>query len=149
MRDRPTNRMVFRPYELSDREAVEEIFRRQGLKVDLPLPGEDPAVAFALVGEEDGAVRVALIARATLELHFVAAPDESNQTYKLRRLNDIAAGMALSLGEQLARLKFPVYRDVTAFVPKTMPDMIKLLREQLRFEQESDEFQLLYKWIGS
>lgn len=160
---RPEREMNFRLYEHYDRDAVVKIFKSQGLDVHLPLPLEsdgargDPATAITLVGEEDGVVKMALILRATLECHFVVGPEEDVSAAKLRRISHLAEGAAMQMGVELKKLKFPVFTDVIAFVPRTMQNMVKCLKDHLGFIDEANEpdarggaaeFQLLWKVLG-
>lgn len=159
---RPEREMLFRLYEPKDRETVIRIFESQGLKVRLPIPLDekgigDPAAAVALVGEENGVVKMALILRATLEGHYVVAPDEELSAAKLRRISAIAEGVAMGLGVELKKLKYPIFTDVIAFVPRAMQNMVKCLKDHLGFVDEacepserggSAEFHLLWKVLG-
>lgn len=138
----------FRFYRPEDKEAVTEIFKRQNLKVRLPLPGDDLAVAVGIVGLREGVVKMALFSRLTVEEHLVVAPEEPNQSYAIRRASQITEGALMQLSVELAKLKFPIIVDGTAYVPKYMPDMIEYLRNHLGFVDEGDEFVRLYKKVG-
>ena len=145
-----SERMSFRFYRPEDKEAVIAIFKRQGLKVHLPLPEDDAATAIGVVGEEDGEVKLAFFLRSTYELHLVAAPDEPNLAFKLRRLGAITEGAAMELGVELAKVKFAVPNDVIAFVPKGMSGMVDYMKRHLGFiDEATDEFDFVVKRLGS
>ena len=145
---RPERNRTFRFYRPEDKDAVLEVFKRQGLKVALPLPGEDAATAIGVVAEEDGVIKEAIFFRTTYELHLVA--DNHTTPYTIRRMGAIAEGAAMQAGVELAKLRFSVPNDVIAFVPKAMPRMIDFMRQYLGFiDEATDEFHMLVKRIGS
>jgi hypothetical protein len=138
----------FRLYRPEDKDAVVAIFAKQGLKVRLPLPDEDAAVAVGIVGLRNGVVKMALFSRATVEEHLVIDPDEPGQSYAIKRAAQITEGAIMQLSVELAKLKFPIFVDGTAYVPKSLPNMIEYLREHLGFVDEGEEFVRLYKKVG-
>lgn len=147
-------RSLIRLYRASDLEAIERIFKAQSLPVYLPVPYDsktgrgDPAVNVALVSEEDGEVRRALIARVGIEAHWITDADDI-QSYTLNRLASMAEGAALENGRELFRLGFPVPTTVRARVPKRMARMIEYMRDRLGFIDESEEFVGLNKRLGA
>lgn len=147
-------RELIRIYQPSDLDAVLKIFRAQNLPVYLPIPhnpstGEgDPSVVVALVGEEEGEIKRALIARAGLEVHYVVSPGDASPA-ELNRMAQVAEGVAMQMGVELARLRFPVFTDVRARVPKAMPSMISYMQKHLDFVPETDAFVGFCKRIGT
>lgn len=147
-------RSLIRLYHPSDLEAVKRIFSEQNLDVFLPVPYDrttgqgDPAVNVALVSEENGEVRRALIARVGIEAHWITASDDI-QSYTLNRLASMSEGAALENGRELFRLGFPVPTTVRARVPKRMVQMLEYMRDRLGFIDESTEFVGLNKRLGA
>jgi hypothetical protein len=136
---------TYRFYQEADTIELKRIFESQGLPVYLPVPGEDPSVAVAVVEEEDGKMKRALILKASLEAHFIT-PDED--PYALNRLTQIAEGAVMQMNMELARLKFPVFIDGRARVPKFMDKLINFMKKRLGFVAETDQFIGLCKRLG-
>lgn len=154
------SKMIFRMYRPEDHDAVVEIFQKQNIQppVNLPMPEEDSATLFVIVGEQDGVVRRALLLRGTLEAHYVTAPDDTSAD-DLRRMMHIAEGAVLQINNQLenvnrlwrkagVKARLPLFRDVFARVPWAMPKMIEFMKRKLRFIEELPDFVSLWKAIG-
>lgn len=136
---------IFRFIQEPDLPALKEIFAAQGLPVYLPVPGEDPSVAVAVVEEQDGKLKRALILKTSLEAHFIT-PDED--AYALNRLSQLAEGAVMQMNMELARLRFPVFMDGRARVPKVMVKLIAFMKKRLGFVPETDLFTGLCKRLG-
>ena len=139
--------MLYRLYRDSDEPAVRAIFAKQGLAVRLPLPNVDPAVVTAVVGEENGEIKMALIQRATVETHLVISPDEPNAAQKVMDGQKVASGATLAIAGEMSRMKFAAPDDVIAFVPRDNPRMHDLM-EAMGFVDEVPEFQPMYRQLG-
>lgn len=139
--------MNYRLYRPEDETRVREIFSKQGLAARLPLPGCDPAVATAIVGEEDGEVKLALIQRLTVETHLVISPDEPNAPQKVSDGQKVASGATLAVAEQMSKMGFGAPDDVIAFVPIENSKMHKLMLD-MGFVDEVPEFQPMYRRLG-
>jgi hypothetical protein len=147
---RPEREFTFRFYEPADREQVVALFEKQGLKVHLPLPSEDPACAIGFVAEKDGEIKYAFFLRSTYELHLVADPAEPLQTYAIRRLGALAEGAAMELGVEMKKVKFAYPVDAVAFVPRALSNMVSYMRDNLGFiDEATDQFHMLVKRLGS
>lgn len=146
---RPEREFTFRFYEPTDRDRVIALFKKQGLKVHLPLPGDDPACAIGFVAEKDGEIKYAFFLRSTYELHLVADPAEPLQTYAIRRLGALAEGAAMELGVEMKKVKFAYPVDAVAFVPKSLPRMVEYMKGSLGFiDEATDAFHMLVKRLG-
>lgn len=136
---------TFRFIQEQDIPALKEIFVAQNLPVYLPVPGEDPSVAVAVIEEVRGQLVKALILRSTLEAHYVTGEPDA---HALNRMLSLAEGAVMQLNVDLARLKFPLYTDGRARVSRTMPEMIEFMRTRLNFIPETDQFVGLVKPLG-
>jgi hypothetical protein len=139
--------MHYRLYQPSDENVIRAVFAKQNLPVRLPLPGIDPAVATAIVGEEDGQVKMALIQRLTVEGHLIMDPNEPNGAQKFRNIQKIAAGATLAIGGEMKRMGFGSLDDVIAFVPKNNPKMHELM-QLVGFVDEGPDFIPMYRRLG-
>jgi hypothetical protein len=139
--------MHYRLYQPSDENVVRAIFAKQNLAVRLPLPGIDPAVCTAVVGEEDGQVRMALIQRLTVEGHLIIDPEEPNGAKKFRDCQRIAAGATLAIAGEMKRMGFGAPDDVIAFIPENNPRMHELMKT-VGFVDEVKGFIPMYRRLG-
>lgn len=137
---------TFRFWYPSDIPELKKIFEAQGLPVYFPDPEKDPSVAFVVVEEKDGKPIRGLILKTSLEAHFIT-PDED--PYALNRMSQIAEGAVMQLNVDLARLRFPVFIDGRARVPKWMTKMVDFMKNRLGFVAETDQFVGLCKRLGS
>ena len=139
--------MIWRLYKESDEAAVRAIFAKQGLPVRLPLPNLDPAVMTALVGEEDGEVKLALIQRLSVETHLIISPDEPNAAQKVMDGQKVGSGATLAVAEQMGKMGFAAPDDVIAFVPCNNQKMHDLM-QVMGFVDEVEEFRPMYRRLG-
>lgn len=139
--------MNFRLYRPEDEPYVRAIFEKQGLAARLPLPNLDPAVATAIVGEENGEIKLALIQRLTVETHLVVDPLEPDAPQKVSDAQKVASGATLAVAEQMGKMGFGAPDDVIAFVPVANSKMHKLMLD-MGFVDEVPEFQPMYRRLG-
>ncbi len=136
-----------RLFRESDREKIRAVFAKQQLNVHLPLPGEDPAVAVAVVLETPGEEPMALILRLTCEACLVVSPDATHAAHKVRRLQAHAEGALMNLSKQLRELHFGAVEDGIALVDESKPRMQELMAH-LGFRPEQGAFRLYYRRAG-
>jgi len=138
--------MKFRLYKPEDEARVKETFAAQGINVNLPLPGHDPAVIVAVVGEgEKGAM--AVIGRLTVEAHLIVHPEEPGAAAKVRTLAHAAEGALIVTAERMRQLGFAAVDDLEAFVPVKMDRMQDLIR-YLGFMNEPVGYVKFWKKVG-
>ncbi len=140
--------MKIRLFKPSDGPALKEIFKRQNVNADLPIPGEDPSVLVAVVGEEDGKPVSAIILRLTAEAHLVIDPDIEQVPTKIIQLRNITEGAALALAEKLRQVQLGSIDDIVAFVPTDM-DRMGVLMKYLGFHEEPSEFRAYWRKLGT
>jgi hypothetical protein len=136
-----------RLYRPEDEQAVREIFAKQQIDADLPLPWADPCVAVALVGEEDGKVKLAIIGRLMVEAHLVIAPDEPQAAAKIRKVMTASEGAMMAISAAMREKKCAGVDDIQAFVPEKMTRMHDLI-QVLGFVRSDTRWIPYWKRIG-
>lgn len=136
-------RLLTKPEDIA---AVRETFAAQGLDVHLPLPGIDPAVLIAVVGDGEKG-KIAVIGRLTIEAHLVIHPDEPNGASKVRKLTNAAEGALIVTAERMRQMGFAAVEDIEAFVPSFMSRMRSLI-QYLGFAQEPEGYTRYWKRVG-
>ena len=139
--------MEWRLGRLEDELALRAIFAKQDLAVRLPLPGIDPAVVSSVVGEDNGQVKVGIIQRSTVETHLIIDPFEPNAPQIVTDGQKVAVGVTLAVAEQMRRMGFGAPDDIIAFVPRSNPQMHRLMLN-MGFVNEVDAFQAMYRKMG-
>lgn len=140
--------MKIRLFKPSDGPALKEIFKRQNVNADLPIPGEDPSVLVALVGEENNKPVSAIILRLTAEAHLVIDSDIEQAPTKIMQLRNMTEGAALALGEKLRQVQLGSLDDIIAFVPADMERM-SVLMQYLGFSEEPPGFKPFWRKLGT
>lgn len=133
--------MEFRMYEAGDAPSLIRFYKEQGVAevADLPLPGQDPSVWFAMVGEEGGKARVGCILRLTAEAHLILDPELPDGAQRVLELQQRVLGGAQALSQEMRKLVGVGISDLIAFVPKSKSRMEKMM-EVLGFRKEPDSF---------
>jgi hypothetical protein len=140
--------MRVRLYQPEDETAVREIFRRQEIDADLPLPWIDPAVMVAAVAEDDdGTITDAIIGRITIEAHLVSDPEKPGAVTRVRKLANYTEGAALAIAQAMREKKCAIVTDIIAFVPKGYKRMEEFM-SILGYVEEPPSYQPWWKRLG-